>query len=167
MAVWQFKFALVPTMGIEYVYGKMVPVLTEYQSGKFQVLDDADCPNYWQGNEISPEFISRVEAMLPERESWSNEATMYGDEDGDSIEIWGDDFRCALDLRNFSLSILVAVLDLAKSTHCKLVLHGSGEVIEPDLVEVVQRIKDSNAYAFCLSPEDYLRNLSKSKRLDQ
>lgn len=163
MAVWQFKFSLVPEQGIEDIHGKMMPTLSVYQSGKFQVLNDEDDPNYWKGHEIGPEVINQIEKILPRRKAWSDEAAMYGTEEGDGIEIWPDDFNCTLDLRNLSLDNLNVMIELAKSMRCRLVLHGSGEVMEPDLMDIVQKIKNSNAYAFCMSPRDYLLSLSKTE----
>lgn len=72
--------------------------------------------------------------------------------------MWEDDVLCYLDLRALSLSLLEDILCLAASSDCSLVLFGSGEIVEPTLSLVVEKIKESRAFAFCVDPAGFLRN---------
>jgi hypothetical protein len=161
MAIWQFKFALAPKNGIDRIHGNVASFLSEYQASEERsTTDNEEFPNYWEGQEIGPEHLQRIANILPEAPSWSNEAKMFGIADGDRIEVWKDDLECALDLRSFSISHLQAILDFAVELDCKLVIHGSGEIVEPTLANVVEKIQASRAYAFCTNPADFLRHSS-------
>jgi len=158
MAVWYFKFALVPDEGIVSVCGKMVGRLPEYsgKGGAEEIL--GGFPNYWLGIG-NIESLAGISRLLPEIESWTSEARMFGYEDGDRVEFWEDDVLCYLDLRRLSLSLLEVVTGLAAYFDCSLVLFGSGEVVEPELPLVVEKIKESNAFAFCVDPASFLAGL--------
>ncbi|NBF01544.1 hypothetical protein GV819_04495 [Pseudomonas sp. Fl5BN2] len=159
MAVWHFKFALVPKEVIVSVCGGMVKRLPEY-SGEGrgdEVLDGF--PNYWLGGKSIELLLDRASRLLPEIESWTSEARMFGCKDGDRIEVWEDDVLCYLDLRKLSLSLLEGIIYLAASSDCSLVLFGSGEVVEPELPLVVEKIKESNAFAFCVDPASFFAGL--------
>lgn len=172
MAVWQFKFYLVPVKGIVKVHGKVVPRLSEYApfnpESSFEEIEAraAQAPNYWEQAGVSPASMEGLTTMLPPIRSWSEEAKMFGDgEDGGAkIEIWKDDIQCKLDLRVFSEELLVAIVDEAADAECMLVLQETGEVIEPDLPLVLDKILESNAYAFCTGPTEFLRKLADRRR---
>lgn len=159
MAIWQFKFALVPANGIKRVCGNAVKFLPEYQGRQeCLVVNNEVYKNYWEGYERYLEQTQLIENILPQSGSWSNEAKMFGDPEGDRIEIWSDDIECAVDLRNFSAFYLQAVLNLAIKLDCKLVLHGSGEIVNPVWADVIEKIKASRAYYFCENPTNFFRN---------
>lgn len=158
MAIWQFKFSLVPFSGMEKVYGRRPTHLPEYGAGDFSFSgEDSEHPDYWQGRDPGSIAEGRISHILPVMDSWSRDAVMYGDSEGDCIEVWGDEVNCALDMRNFSLKILSDILQIANDSGCALVVHGDGVVIPPDMNVVLGAIKSSGAYAFCISPVDFLR----------
>ncbi|MGO1069544.1 hypothetical protein [Lysobacter sp. CA199] len=161
MAIWQFKFALVPVHGLKRVYGDTRRVLDEYRKPGSLKGDGGgtgdNFPNYWEGLDIDA-AVGAVGGILPRAESWSPEAKMFGQKDGDWIEVWDDDVVCALDLREFSAEHLQAILAAAVALDCKLVLYGSGEVIDPILDLIMQKIKLSSGYEFCADPINFLRN---------
>jgi len=161
MAVWQFKFSLIPTSGIIGVHGRLVRALPEYAAarpgGPVDGGEDAQFVNYWEKAAMKPASLQPIMQLLPPTKSWSPDAKMFGDSEGDQIEVWDDDINCALDLRTFSKELLTAIVQLASSAQCKLVLHGTGEVVEPDLQAVLDKILASDAYSFCASPAKFLR----------
>lgn len=106
---------------------------------------------------MNPESLEAIMRLLPPAKSWSPEARMFGEAEGDRIEVWNDDINCAFDLRTFSKDLLVAIVQVAARAQCKLVLHGTGEVIEPDLQVVLNKILASDAYSFCAGPAKFLR----------
>lgn len=161
MAVWHFKFSLVPTQGIIAEHGSLVTKLPEYGStpGRetLQEIEDAEYSNYWRKAGLSPAALTRLTQLLPPMPSWVPDAKMFGEEEGNRIELWEDDINCMLDLRTFSKELLQAIVETASDAQCKLVLHGSGTVIEPDMQVVLERIVASDAYAFCAEPMKFLR----------
>lgn len=161
MAVWHFKFSLVPTSGIVGEHGKLVSTLPEYGSVRSDAsvdsTEDAQFVNYWEKAGMSPASLERVMQLLPPTKSWSAEARMFGEAEGNRIEVWEDDINCALDLRTFSKDLLGAIVQIASSAQCMLVLHGTGEVIEPQLQVVLDKILASDAYSFCIEPGKFLR----------
>ncbi|KAF0237096.1 MAG: hypothetical protein FD167_4489 [bacterium] len=167
MAVWQFKFSLVPLEGIERVHGHTILIIEEYRSSNAEKLLslplelNQSYSDYWEGIQIGDTTLEAIKAMLPQCESWDKNAVMFGSEEGDRIEIWNDDFNCFFDIRNFSANLLDKLLSIATTLNCKVVLHESGEVIEPIFKEVVERIKESRAYAFCLNPKKFFEDLEK------
>ncbi len=165
MAIWQFKFAMVPSIGIERVHGRLVHVLEEYRVSKISGANApstgiADAKNYWEGLDSSA-VAAAMRGILEPAKSWSSDAVMFGDEEGDRVEVWSDDVDCAIDLRSFSAARLESIVDLARMLDCKLVLHGSGQIVEPVLELVLQKVRSSQAYAFCISPVDFLKSNRK------
>ena len=165
MAVWQFKFSLVPTSGVKRVHGDLVAVLDEYRAVQQASEHDSSgransSQNYWEGLDTGV-VAKAVAGVLPLGESWSSDATMFGEEEGDRIEVWSDDVDCAIDLRSFLVVRLQSIVQIARALDCKLVLHGSGEVLDPVLELVLQKIQSSRAYAFCVNPANFLRSSLK------
>lgn len=168
MSVWQFKFSLVPIKGIERVHNHTVPVLEEYRTSSAEslsLLSETNrlhtYPNYWEGIQIMDRTLQDIGKMLPQGESWDEHAVMFGSEEGDRVEVWDDDINCFLDIRDFSSNLLFGLLRIAKTLECKVVLHESGEIIEPIFEEVVEKIKKSKAYMFCLDPKKFFEDLEK------
>lgn len=161
MAVWQFKFSLVPTAGVQRIHGADAVVLQAYQISpdgpKF--LDEEENLNYWADLADLQEIALASSEILPEMESWSGDARMFGNKESNKIEVWNDRVNCFIDMRFFSEEFLLRVVDMAKKFDCKFVISGSGVVIYPDLFKVIDQIKLSNAYKFCADPAGYLKSL--------
>lgn len=115
--------------------------------------------NYWQNSDPRL-LIPEVSELLPERTSWSADAAMFGDEDGDSVEVWEDSVDCAVDIRNFSIYRLQAMVSIAARADCLIVLHESGRVIPPEAALIFAEIESSRAYAFCIDPVGFLLDRS-------
>jgi len=160
MAVWQFKFSLVPSAGIVAIHGKMVGELRSYQPPASEDIDDdkdGASVDYWDSAGASPLNARELTALLPAHPSWSSDAEMFGSKRGDRIELWTDDINCILDMRAFSESLLESIVAIAARMKCKVVVHGTGEVVDPDVEQVMARVKQSGAYQFCKDPDEYFR----------
>jgi hypothetical protein len=161
VAIWHARFSLVPSEGIVAVHGEMPRYLREYQppteGSVIDVLEE-NSPGYWKRAGMSPSSIPGISKLLPACRSWSSEAEMYGSKDGDRVEIWKDEVHCAMDMRVFSAGLLENILTAAKQAECKIVMHGTGEVLDADITVVTRKIKESGAYEFCADPEQYFRN---------
>ena len=88
LAIWQFTFHLIPGEAVEQFHGPTALRPIEIETNN----ENAESPNYWAGR--SPRsYAKAVEPLLPARNSWSADALMFGDEEGDGIELWDDDVR--------------------------------------------------------------------------
>ena len=159
MAIWHFKFYLVPASGIARLRGANAEVLDEYRSspGRPEFDEDAVFPNYWDDPAVLRQIALAVSGLLPEMRSWSDEARMFGDDDAHRIEVWGDDVRCRINMRDFPYDLMDRILALAKKFNCKIAVSGSGAVVEPTMAALSPHIEASDAYKFCVSPVDFLK----------
>jgi hypothetical protein len=156
MALWHFKFGMIPRKGIERALGKPAAVLEEYQVKEDGPKELTDMPDYWEGMNLA-QFENRLAAILPP-EPWSGRGPKrFGSAESDRIELWPDDIECAVDLRDFSADHLRGMIEFAASENLALVVHGTGEVVDPDFDAVADRIRTSRAYAFCKDPRGFLR----------
>ncbi|MCO7608956.1 hypothetical protein NJH83_01815 [Pseudomonas chlororaphis] len=100
-------------------------------------------------------LLAEIACLLSEVELWTSEARIFGYENGGRVEVWENDILCCLDLRRLFLSLLEGVVGLAAYFDCSLVLFGSGEVVEPELPLVLEKVKDSKFFAFCVDPASF------------
>lgn len=161
MAVWQFKFSLIPPESLTLVYGTCPTVLDEYRASPKgpQFRDRAEFTNYWGNGSTLRQMTLVISGFLAEIESWSSEARMFGDPDGNKIEVWADEITCFVDMRHFSGAFVRHVLALAQQFRVKLLVHGSGAIIAPTMSALTPEIDGSDAYRFCVSPEDYIKSI--------
>ena len=54
---------------------------------------------------------------------------MFGDEEGDGIELWDDGVRVRLDMRQFNEPFARAIVNLAAANDLKLVMARTGRLI--------------------------------------
>lgn len=154
MAIWQFKFSLVPAENVVRLHGERPETLEQYQALTLPEYDpDAVFQNYWAGRDpraLAPEVLT----LLPEASSWSDEARMFGSDEGDWLELWDQDVNCRIDVPNFSKSYAQGLVDLAERHGCLLAISPTGELIDPDLGGLCDQIMRSRAYHFCSNPKE-------------
>ena len=119
-------------------------------------------PAYWSDFTEIERIENEASILLGKLKSWSEEARMFGTEDGNKIEIWDDEISCRFDLRTPDMEVLESIMRLAKQSNCYILSNHSHRVIEPDLKEVCLDIKESSAYKFCKDPKGYLRSLAQT-----
>jgi hypothetical protein len=152
MAIWQFTFHLVPREAVERLHGPAAIALIAFRPLDAGTHDEnADWPNYWAGR--SPRsYADAVEALLPSRKSWDSDALMFGDEKGDSIELWNDDVTVRLDIRQFNESLAGAIVSLAADNDLKLAMAQTARLIKPSYDKLAREIAQSQALRFVLDP---------------
>lgn len=157
MAVYQFQFALLPAVGITRLHTGDVDYIGEYaaRDPDAEINLDEESPNYWAGIDKIP-LQKIIGDLLPGRESWSDEAFMYGDSKRDHIEIWDDTVYVSLDARNLNVPLLRAIVAAAHDHNCKLVLKDGGKVIFPHLADVLAALDNSSAMKFLRDPAGFL-----------
>ena len=74
-------------------------------------LDEIEEPHWWRDVEIPSNLVEQISNIMPPRNSWSDEALMFGEKRTNDFEIWYDKgevdaiyFR--LDLRDTDLEVL-------------------------------------------------------------
>ena len=157
MAVWQFKFTILPVAGIFRVHGGMIDVLSEFaeRAPDAQFDEDKEFPNYWEGIDSSP-MHALAKSMLPITKSWSDEATMFGNSKTDDIQIWKDSVNVRLDCSNLNVALLEAVVAVASESNCCLVLSEGGRIIPPVLHLVLDAANASPASRFVKNPTGFI-----------
>lgn len=123
---WLFGSSLVPREAVEQLHGPTAIALAAFRPVDLETYDEnAESPNYCSGR--SPRsYPEAVEALLPPRKSWSPDALMFGDEEGDGIELWDDGVRVRLDMRQFNEPFARAIVSLAAANDLKLVMARTG-----------------------------------------
>ncbi|WP_339527254.1 hypothetical protein [Pseudomonas sp. EA_35y_Pfl2_R111] len=160
MAIWQLKFSLVPVSGLRKHIKESIDILPEYRSKMIDSMERelVESPNYWDGlDNLMKAHVGELSQLLPARSSWSSDASMYGESDGDSIEIWEDDIDCAIDVRNINAQFIKSILEIALKMDCLLVIHDSGKLIEPNITRLALALEDSNAAKFLSDPVSFLK----------
>lgn len=163
MAVWQFKFTLIPISGIIRLHGAMIDVLPEFaaRAPDAPFDEDIDYSNYWEGIDMTP-MRAMARSILPDAESWSDEATMYGDSTTDDIQIWDDSVDVRLNCGNLNLSLLNAVVAAARASNCCLALSEGGRTMSPEPQLLVSAIHASAAYKFVQNPRAFLESIHRT-----
>ena len=157
MAVWQFKFTLVPTEGIVKAHGKVPYCLPQFAAVVPDACldDEMVWPNYWEGVDKSA-IHALAKSVLPLADSWSTEATMYGHSKTDDIQVWDDSVDVRLDCSNLNIRLLENIVTIANNCGCCIVLCEGGRVIAPVLEKVKDALKASSASRFVKDPNAFL-----------
>ena len=157
MAVWQFKFTLVPTEGIVKAHGKVPDSMPQFAAVVPDACLDNEMvwPNYWEGVDKSA-IHALAMSVLPVADSWSNEATMYGNSKTDEIQVWDDSVDVRLDCSNLNIRLLEGIVTIAEDCGCCIVLCEGGRVIAPILEQVIDALKTSSAARFVKNPKAFL-----------
>lgn len=157
MATWQFDLHLLPRSKIIERYSKAPAQLGDEE---FTAMD------WWSGVALPVGYDSVLESFLPKYTSWSKDASTWGDENSDLIEIFFEnnapvEIFVRIDARKLDISFLKKVSHFAKVCDCLLLLGESRKLIEPDPLSLNYEIKKSNAYKFAMNSRGFLDELSK------
>lgn len=77
---------------------------------------------------------------------------MFGDEQGDGVELWDDEFRVRLDIRRFNESLARAVVKLAANADLDLVMGETGRLLSPEYSKLAKEVSQSRALKFAVDP---------------
>lgn len=166
MAIWHFKFGLIPTEGMKRVFGTsdvaVVPEWVVRPEGPrcLEPEELASLPNYWADPAKLRQIAMTVSSFVPEMKSWSDEARMFGANEDERIEVWDDDVRCRINLREVDFELLDRLLALARRFDCKIVVEGTGAVSAADIASLAPHVEASNGYRFCCDPVGFLTSRS-------
>jgi hypothetical protein len=158
MALWQFVLDLIPASAAN-VGGIPAARMNREQ------LDAIDLD--LSSAELEALFV-RLEALLPEKKSWSAHLRIWGDEETDDIQVWMDEqviegVQFRIDVSHLSLPLVGGICALARHMDCLLATR-DGAIIQPNREEVIRMILQSRAMQFVRDPQRYLE---EAVRLDE
>ena len=156
MATWQFDFHLLPRSKILERYSRAPAQLSDEE---FTAID------WWSGFALPGGYDSVLESFLPKYTSWNKDASTWGDENSDLIEIFFEnnvpvEIFVRIDVRKLDINLLGKVSHFAKFCHCMLFLGDSEKLIEPDPLSLNYEIERSKAYKYVTDPNDFLDEIS-------
>ncbi len=164
MAIWQFTFYWVPRDAVEKLHGPDAIALASFAPVDPKTWDEnAEEPNYWVGR--SPQsYAPAIEALhLHPRKSWSPDALMFGDEDGDGVELWDDHARIRLDIREFDEALARALVSIAARDDLKLAMGETGRLIPATWDKLSREIANSRALKFARDPIATLKMIGREQ----
>lgn len=146
MAIWQFECYIVPKKNV-------------CENAKFEMNDIIS----WGIQNASIELID----FLERQSSWSDKISLYGKEDETCIEFLYldeclEEIRCRLDLRSISNKLLKLILDFINKIEGMILYENN--VYPPNIEQIVDLIKCSQAKQFCQYPEEYLKEVSEREK---
>lgn len=112
------------------------------------MLETDEFFNYWADSDLSSAPVRLLEQWLPQKVSWSDDARMYGSKEQSQLEVWPEDIHCIFNVSNLDIPLLTSVVDIACDLDCKLALKDGGRLIDPDMVIVMEELRNSLAWKF-------------------
>jgi hypothetical protein len=166
MAIWQFRFSLVPELGIIREHGGVPSELESMKPVNPDVAFDLDAeyPNYWAGQPRPPLELDDFKTLLPPMESWSKNALMFGYSHGHQIELWKDDLICKIDMRAFDPDLLEKCVELGGRNGCLIALHENGQVLAAVWDVILESCQRSRAVKFVCDPTKTLEEIGEVNR---
>jgi hypothetical protein len=146
MATWQFDLELIP---------------------RRHVLEVVDTVDWWSGATLPGDYENRISAFLPWHLPWDPEWQVFGEEDGDRIDVVFENghvqhVRARLDARKLDLELLRRVAEFATDCECVFVTR-QGRVVEPQVDALLGELQRSPASTFVRDPQAFLEG-SKRRR---
>lgn len=155
MAIWQCHFYIRPKQAIE-VQGSL-PVA-------FSGTEQAELESLWAGNYSLVDLPAALAELLPERRSWSDCTRSWGDEEGDRVDLSGDDgkleeWRVRFDLRYPNYSFIRATVDLAKRFN-GVFISSRNYVIPPSYTKLMDQIRRDASFRFVENPGKFFEEVA-------
>jgi hypothetical protein len=155
MAIWHFRIGFVPRRAVQEYYGT-VPIAIP--------PPDVEEHDFWKTYDRF-----EVEVLLssfgPKINSWSDEITSWGTENGHQISLIGkagkvEWLTAKIDARQPSADFLGRVVDVAIQLNCLLLLSET-YVSEPEYTTIAAHLRSSLASQYLADPGGTLRRLPK------
>src|SRR6266498_3271921 len=159
MAVWQFDLLLISRGNVISLFGVVPPLLEEIDLEKVEswkvVLLDINC------EELFSSFVSVDE-------SWSPEIQMWGEENGNRVEVVGaidqpESIFIRIDARELNDRFLHGVVKAAERLDALLLLIENMKVIEPRLHLLKESVNCSNAKRWVDNPTKFIKSIRSGK----
>lgn len=183
MAIYQFYIATIPKKGVIQHFGKIPDKLeVDFQKRTENYLNDEDEFDYfefiqhkcWEIAKVnSEEIINQIDQKL-NRANWGNDKesnnwkTETNEVDNDAWILINPEqnqimeFTFQADLRQPKLKFLMEMIELSKEKEL-LLIDRKGNLVEPEIENVIELIKKSNALKFVENPINFLTDLEKGE----
>lgn len=147
MAIWQVDFHIVPRRALATAPRPLTPA----------VLDDTD---WWMSARFPVDYATRLAAVARAAPSWSPDLEIWGDEDGNRVDVWsiGGHVRSAVarvDVRRLDSKFGAALILLVRAADAVLVRR-DGAVIEPTINAYAGALRGSAAWRHANDPATFL-----------
>lgn len=161
MAIWQYKFFILPKRAINKIHGEIPEFIEQFMSidkvdSNFENVKIID---YWEKESVPVSLFNLISSILNESESWDEDSRLFGDEDGDYIQVWDDDIVVSIDCRNIQINYVNTILTFCKENNFFIVEKGSGEVMSPDTEYFFKKLTSSQSFNYCVDPISTLENI--------
>jgi len=155
VALWQFKVALIPQNWIDS--GGIVEEL--FSDEEFD--QSAAWAEYCDSR-----LEESLSTALQKSESWHSDLTLWGDIDGDDIQLWRDhgkveSLQVRFDLRNPTLALFQSVVDIARELGLAILALEMRSIVPLDPRELLHVAAESNAARFLDDPHSFLQQLGR------
>ncbi len=157
MAIWQFDIALVPETALAADPDLFVHSVTP---------EGVETAAWWSSISVPSDLESRLGEILPKGDSWSDELSVWGTDDGHRIDLWliGDaieSLAVRIDAREDASDFVKAVCAFAQSMQCRFYGYESRAEIEPTTAALHAAIQVSDATKFARDPRGFLTEVAE------
>lgn len=187
MAIYQFPILIIPRISVLERYGH-IPAQLEIKKDEWDAFwekhisidaenvepdfEDARTIKWWKNSEVDIEYLEHAMDQIITRASWGNKSDLkwkseqaaYDHDayiDFDKTANMIEEFQFRLDLTDPSLTFLNSMLDLCAS-HDWILMDLKGHLCLPNLSDLVELIKISDAARFLDDPIAFLNTLKKT-----
>lgn len=159
MATWQFDFYLIARKRLRALFGEVPSTLSDKAFNLVERWADARLPE---------DYDAVLSAFLPKRTSWSATTTMWGEENGDRIEISIEAgsvnyIFARIDVSKRNDQFLEGIVGFAQYVDAVLFTVEKGLLIEPSVEALVEQVEASNAFKFVQDPQDFFERIRKGE----
>jgi len=163
MAIYQFLIFIIPQKTIEQKFNGFPEQI------EFKPNNDERTREWWNGIKINIDELQKELDQIITRKSWGDKVDLVWksekeDFDHDvSIDFnentrFIDEFQFRTDLTDCSLTFLNSMLKICQNNDW-LLMDFNGNLSKPNLKDLLQLIKGSDAYRFLKDPIDFLESI--------
>ncbi len=188
MAIYQFHLTVVPRKGLIEMFG-LTPQTLDFEiekelgihpTNELDTTKNADASNeatirkMWLSTGLKAiEVVDRIDQKL-ERANWGNHTSSIewkldtGEIDNDAFLSINPDsgkieeFTFRADLRENDLKFLREMIEIGKDFDW-LLMDVKGNLVNPEIEEILRLIENSNSFRFIQNPAKFLRDLEQGK----
>ena len=163
MGAWHFEITLLPEIGLVKFHGEIPEMIEEFRKLTADVdLSEIPDRNYWDGIDIFQDVLPAAKIIFSNVAFESNYLIVLGTITGNNISLRADEVSFEFDLRELDLEVLEEIMRLARKFECKIVAGDQGKVVDPQVPQVAQLIKESDALKFVMNPREFIRKFKKT-----
>jgi hypothetical protein len=157
MAIWQFSCDLLPETAVR-MHLKDIPLVIRGEQFD-QIL-------WWDSWPRAAELTTSIQSLLNRAPSWSERVDIWGDIEGDTIQIYKSDAGAIeevfvrVDVRSLSHVFLNGVVVMAQR-HGLLIRTEDGHILRPDLKELIAALRRSRSCKFVRDPAGFFASLKQ------